>query len=93
MRHLNENLLNLNSEQLHASEIRQIAAIYKFQVNFEAQKEDSNIFVWYTDDEVFYESFHSQKWRDREILFGITRNSLKTIFVKTRVRWISYPEY
>ena len=45
MRHLNENLLNLNSEQLHASEIRQIAAIYKFQVNFEAQKEDSNIFV------------------------------------------------
>ena len=53
MRHLNENVFNLNSEQLHASEIRQIAAIWKFQINFEAQKEDSNIFVRYPDDESF----------------------------------------
>ena len=77
MRHLNENVLNLNSEQLHASEIQQIASIKKFLINFEAQKEDTNIFVRYTDDEVLYESFHSQKWRDREILFDITRNSFK----------------
>ena len=33
-----------------------------------------------------YESFDCQKWRGREILFDKTKSSLKTTFVKTRVR-------
>lgn len=47
--------------------------------------EETNIFVQY-NEEFWYESFDCQKWRGREILFDKTKSSLKTTFVKTKVR-------
>ena len=51
--------------------------------------EGTNILVRYNEEfvksGVSFSVFFSQKWRDREILFDVTRNSLKTMFVKTRV--------
>ena len=55
-------------------------------------EEGTNILVRYNEEfvksGVFFSLFFSQKWRAREILFDVTRNSLKTMFVKTRVHCI-----